>query len=112
MNANPSKANELMTDNIREYLNILADNENERKSEITDKGKILLEYLQTRTDVKTWKAKDLAEAMGISSRSVSGSLRSLATRGFCEKLADNPSVYTLTEKGKNYTIIKEENIDD
>ena len=108
MNENPDKANELMTDNIRAYLDILGDIA-DSKPEVTEKGIAILEYLQNRTDIKTWKAKDLAEAMGISSRSVSGGLRKLVKDGFCEKLAESPAVYTLTEKGKNYTIIKEDN---
>ena len=103
MNENPDKANELMTDNIKAYLDILRD-EKEEKPILTEKGAALLDFLQRNSDVKTWKAKDLAEAMGISSRGASGGLRKLVNDGFCEKLADNPSVYALTEKGKTYKI--------
>lgn len=103
MNENPDKANELMTENIKAYLDILAD-EKEEKPVLTEKGTALLSFLQKNDNVRTWKAKDLAEAMGISSRGASGGLRKLVNDGFCEKLADNPSVYALTEKGKNYKI--------
>lgn len=95
-----------MTENIQAYLDVLRDNKEESKPEITQKGAVILKYLQSEPDAKTWKAKEVAEALGITSRGASGSLRSLVNNGFCEKVAENPSVYTLTEKGKNY-IIKE-----
>lgn len=107
MKENPEKANALMTDNIKAYLDILKEDKPE-KSELTDKGIAILEYLQNHLETKSWKSKELGEEMGISSRSASGSLRSLTTKGFCEKLSTNPSVYTLTEKGKNYNINIEE----
>ena len=51
-----------------------------------------------------WKAKDIAERMGISSRGVSGAMRKLVSDGFCEKIGENPIVYKLTEKGKNFNL--------
>ena len=107
MKENPDKANELMTDNIKAYLDILRDNKDE-KPILTEKGIAMLEFLREHADTKTWKARDIAEGMGISSRGASGSLRSLTTKGFCEKVAENPSVYTLTDKGKNFIIVQEE----
>jgi DNA-binding PadR family transcriptional regulator len=35
---------------------------------------------------------------------VSGAMRKLVTDGFVEKMSDEPVIYTLTEKGKNYKI--------
>ena len=51
-----------------------------------------------------WKARDIAEGLFISSRTVSGAMRKLVTDGFCEKVGADPVVYALTEKGKNYNI--------
>ena len=97
-----------MTDNIIAYLNILKEIKDE-KPILTQNGIPILRYLQEHQDVKLWKAKDLAEQMGVSSRGVSGSMRKLVSDGFCEKIGNSPSVYMLTEKGKNYHI--EENIE-
>jgi Mn-dependent DtxR family transcriptional regulator len=103
MNANPELTNELMTDDIKAYLNILAETKIE-KPDLTDKGKEMLKYLQDHQEIKVWKAKDLAEQMGISSRGASGSMRKLVNDGFCEKVSEDPVIYTLTDKGRNYEI--------
>lgn len=105
---NPEKANELMTDNVKAYLDILKEVKDE-KPILTDNGKAILKYLQDNSDVKCWKAKDLAEQIGISSRGASGAMRKLVNDGFCEKLGTSPVIYSLTEKGKNFTIIEGEN---
>lgn len=96
-----------MTENVKAYLDMLRGEKTE-KPPLTENGKKILKHLQENQEVKTWKAKDLAESMGVSSRGTSSSLRKLVIDGFCEKIADNPSVYTLTEKGKNYNINIEE----
>ena len=92
-----------MTENIQAYLNILKEDKIE-KEELTENGKIILNYLQLNQDIKLWKARDIAEQIGISSRGVSGAMRKLVNDGFCEKMGQNPIVYTITEKGKNFTI--------
>ena len=83
--------------------------EKNEKSELTENGKLILAYLQEHQETRLWKAKDLAEQMGISSRGASGTLRKLVNDGFCEKLSQDPVIYSLTEKGKNYVIIEGEN---
>ena len=45
----------------------------------------------------------------VSSRCIAGAMRKLTFDGYCEKFGDNPIVYSLTEKGKNYKIIEGEN---
>lgn len=92
-----------MTDEVIAYLNILKEVKDE-KPVLTQNGAPILRFLQEHQDVKMWKAKDLAEAMGVTSRGISGSMRKLVTDGFCEKMGTNPSVYLLTEKGKNFNI--------
>ena len=69
---------------------------------------LLCRKLQENKDIRTWKAKDVAEGIGISSRGVSGAFRKLVNDGFCEKLGQNPVIYCLTEKGTNYIIEDEQ----
>ena len=70
----------------------------------TDNGKLILDYLQKNANVSMWKARDIAEGMFISSRAVSGAMRKLITDGFVEKIGENPSVYAITEKGKEINL--------
>ncbi len=97
-----------MTENVIAYLNILKEVKDE-KPILTDNGKIILQYLQEHVDIRCWKAKDLAEQIGISSRGASGAMRKLVNDGFCEKIGQDPVIYSLTEKGKNFEIIEGEN---
>jgi len=108
MEANPELTDKLMTDNIKAYLDILKEVKDE-KPELTENGKLILKYLQENADIKLWKAKDIASQLGISSRGASGAMRKLVNDGFCEKLGQDPVIYSLTEKGKNYLIIEGEN---
>lgn len=101
--ASPDIANSLMTDDIKSYLDMLAGDVKD-KSELTDNGKIILKYLQEHSDIKLWKSRDIADQLGIASRSASGSMRKLVNDGYCEKLGENPVIYSLSEKGKNYII--------
>ena len=102
MKAAPDVAEELMTDNIKVYIDALMDSKND-KPELTDNGKVILDYMQ-KSDVPMLKARDVAEGLFISSRAVSGSLRKLVNDGFCEKVGQDPVVYALTDKGRNYKI--------
>ena len=107
MNANPELTEKLMNDDVRAYLDMLNDVK-EEKPVLTENGKVLLRYLQEHKDIRTWKAKDVADGLGVSSRGISGALRKLVNDGFCEKLGQNPAVYCLTEKGTYFKIIDEE----
>jgi predicted transcriptional regulator len=100
--AAPEVANEKMTDNVKAYIETITSSKND-KPEITDNGKVILDYMQ-KSNVPMFKARDIAEGLFMSSRSVSGSLRKMVNDGFCEKVGTDPVVYTLTEKGKNYKI--------
>jgi predicted transcriptional regulator len=102
MEAAPEVANEKMTDNVKAYIETITSSKND-KPEITDNGKVILDYMQ-KSNVPMFKARDIAEGLFMSSRSISGSLRKMVTDGFCEKVGTDPVVYTLTEKGKNYKI--------
>jgi len=103
MNHDKAYTDSIITDNVKEYLNILQNTKLD-KAIITDNGKIILQFLQKAERTSLWKSKDIANELGVSSRTVSGSLRKLVTDGFVEKVGINPIVYTLTEKGKNLKI--------
>ena len=103
MEAAPDVAEQLMTDNVKAYIDILKDVKDE-KPVVTENGQQILKYLQENPDVRTWKAKDLADKMGLMSRGVSGTLRKLVNDGYCEKVSTDPVVYAITEKGKNFKI--------
>ena len=67
--------------------------------------KLIMKYLQELPEgAPMMKAKEIAEGMFISSRAVSGAMRKLVTDGFVEKVGQDPVMYSLTEKGKNYNI--------
>lgn len=78
------------------------------KEGITDKGKAILKIMQEKCDLvnNIFKAKDIGEDLGISGRSVSGSIRALVAGGYVEKLGKDPVVYGLTEAGKAYDLDK------
>jgi DNA-binding MarR family transcriptional regulator len=101
--ASPDLANSLMTDNIKSYIDALSAPGAE-KPEITDNGKQILKFLQDNLDTPMLKARDIAEGLFVSSRTVSGSIRKLVNDGFVEKVGQDPAIYTITEKGKNYNI--------
>lgn len=102
MKAAPDVVEEKMTENVKAYIDALADKKNE-KPEITDSGKLILKWLQN-APAGIYKSKDIAEGLFVSSRNVSGAMRKLTTDGFVEKVGSDPVLYTITEKGKNYNI--------
>ena len=102
MKANPELTKELMTDNIQSYIDAIKDTKND-KPEITDNGKIILDYMQ-KNPSPTYKAKDIADGVFLSSRTVSGAMRKLVSDGFVDKMGKEPVIYTITEKGKNFKI--------
>lgn len=96
-----------MSDNVKAYLDALRSNDSaSEKSAFTDNGKAILQWLQT-APMAMYKAKDIAEGMGLASKSVSGAMRKLVTDGYVEKVGKDPVVYSITESGKN--IVFEEN---
>lgn len=91
-----------MPDEVRAYWDAFQQTNDKEKPEISDNGKPLLMFLQTHDERSSYTAKQIADELGISSRSVSGSIRKLVTDGFVEKLGESPCAYAVTEKGKSY----------
>ena len=103
MEANPDLTEKLITPDIQNYFEALANSTEIEKPELTENGATILKYMQTSDEV-SMKARDIAEGLFISSRAVSGALRKLVNDGFAEKIGQTPVTYTLTEKGKNYNL--------
>ena len=94
-----------MTDEVKSYWEALKNVTETEKPLFTDNGKLVLQFMRDNADTERWKAKDLAEAMCSTSRTVSGAMRKLVSDGFVEKLGESPVLYSLTEKGKTVEII-------
>lgn len=106
MQAAPNVVEEKGSETIFEYIKILKD-ETSKKEQLTENGARILRYLQN-ADSLTFKAKDIGDAIGLSSRTISGSIRKLVNDGYVDKMGTSPVVYSITEKGKNYNIVEGE----
>ena len=96
---------EKMNEEAQEYWDALRFKEEKEKPMFTDNGKLIMEYLKSLSDnTSAMKSKDIAEALVVSSRTVSGAMRKLVSDGFVEKIGDSPVLYKITEKGKNIEI--------
>lgn len=74
----------------------------------TETGKNILLFLQEHNDeAHTWTARNIAEGLFASSRTISGAIRKLVTDGFVEKVGTDPVIYCITEKGLSINISKE-----
>lgn len=94
-----------MSEGAKIYWEALLNKEEIEKPLFTENGKLVLQYMKDNLDTTLWKAKDIAEGLFISSRTVSGAMRKLVTDGFVEKVGQDPVIYTITEKGKEIEII-------
>lgn len=97
--------NELDPD-IVDYWNAFKGSKEEKEKPLfTENGKLILKFMQENTDKEMFKAKDIADQILLSSRSVAGAARKLVLDGFLEKNGQDPVLYSITEKGKNIEII-------
>lgn len=73
------------------------------KPAFTENGLMILRGMKDNKDTfnNMFKAKELAEVLGVTSRTVSGAARKLVTDGYLEKIGDSPVVYSLTDKALN-----------
>jgi Mn-dependent DtxR family transcriptional regulator len=91
---------ELSSDAL-DYWNGLQMTGDSGKTRFTENGKLILRYMRENKDIynNLFKAKDIGEGMGISSRTVSGAMRKLVTDAFVEKIGEAPICYSLTQAG-------------
>ena len=73
---------------------------------LTVNGKIILGFLQNNYEQynNIFTSKNIAEKIGVPSRSVSGAIRKLVSDGYVKKLNSNPISYELTSLGKDLQI--------
>lgn len=66
---------------------------------MTENGQKILSYMQENKDEcnNQFKAADIAEGIGVATRSVGGSIRKLITDGYVKKIGEKPVIYALTE---------------
>jgi len=88
------------------YLEALKTSKEKDKPKFTDNGKLIMSFMKENFEPvnNLFKAKDIAEGIFVSSRSVSGSIRKLVTDEYVEKIGQDPIVYSLTTLGKESVI--------
>lgn len=92
------------------FFEALKISEDKAKSAITDKGKDIILYIQNNysTFNNMFSSKQIAEGMGVPTKSVSASMRGLVSGGYLEKISDKPVIYSITDKGKEYSDVDTE----
>lgn len=97
-------------DDAKTYFLAIQESKDNGKAAFTPNGKIILKFLQDNKDLynNLFKAKDIGEQLGISSRTVSGGMRKLVTDGYVEKMGENPVIYSITSAGIEVEIIQTE----
>ena len=95
------ESHEDIPSDARDYWKALLAEKSTEKPQFTNNGKLILKFLQNNAQIETWKSKDIAEGIGISSRGVSASARKLVNDGYIDKVGQDPVFYILTEEGKS-----------
>ena len=85
-----------------EYFEELKSNKTSKAQAITEKGIKIISYMQDNYEKHNnmFKASDIGAGIFLSGRSVASSMRKLVTDGYVSKIKGEPTVYQLTEKGK------------
>ena len=86
------------------YFNAFKSTQDKKadKPQFTDNGKLILKAMIENNEERAnmFSAKQIAEYAFITSRQVSGAIRKLVTDGYCEKVGQDPIIYSLTDLGK------------
>ena len=102
-----------LPEDVKEFYDMLKSSQEKftDRPEFTENGLLVLEYMKNNLDIKSMKARDIADGVGLPSRRISGAMRKLVTDGYVEKFGQNPVIYTLSDKGRNFNLIEyKENI--
>ena len=94
----------LLKEESQKYFEDLKKNNSSK--EMTENGLKIILFMKENYDNynNIFKAKDIAEGLFMSPRSVSGSMRKLLTDSYCEKTGKDTVCFLLTEKGKTFSI--------
>lgn len=95
---NPEK---VFSSDALDFWNGLQVSGDSAKPKFTENGKLVLQYMKNNKESfnNLFKAKDIGEGLGISSRTASGAMRKLVTDGYVEKVGTDPIVYAVTSAG-------------
>lgn len=98
-----------LSEDAQTYLEALKGSSDKEKPAFTENGKLVLDFMQKNKEGfnNLFKAKEIGEGMGITSRTASGAMRKLVSDGYVERLGENPVIYGLTEKGTSATLDEE-----
>ena len=109
-NQTGQKLEDIFSPDALDFWNGLQLSGDSNKPAFTDNGKLVLKYIQNNKDVynNLFKAKDIGEGLGISSRTASGAMRKLVSDGYIEKVGENPVIYSLTQKGSEIDLTETE----
>lgn len=100
-----ANANTEMTKEANDFWTKFKEEKVREKPTFTDNGKLVITYMkQNNSDGTLFSAKEIAEGLMVSARTVSGSMRKLIGDGFAVKATEDPVTYKLTEKGINIII--------
>lgn len=108
-NQTGQKMEEILSSDALDFWNGLQMSGDTSKPKFTENGKLVLQYMKDNKDQynNLFKAKEIGEGLGISSRTASGVMRKLVTDGYIEKIGDSPVVYSLTDSGIAVNLIEE-----
>lgn len=90
---------------VRRYWKVLLNGE-ETGKKVTENGQKILLFMQENEEAMSniFTSKEIAEALFVSGRSVSGSMRKLFGDGYVDKEGNNPIKYSLTALGRNLSL--------
>lgn len=90
---------------VRRYWKVLLDGE-ETDKRVTENGQKILIFMQENEEAMNniFTSKEIAEALFVSGRSISGSMRKLFGDGYINKEGNNPVKYSLTDLGRNLSL--------
>ena len=90
------------------YFNAFKSTQDKKadKPQFTDNGKLMLKAMIENNEERAnmFSAKQIAEYAFITSRQVSGAIRKLVADGYCEKVGQDPIIYSLTDLGKQIDV--------
>lgn len=100
----------VFTPDALDFWNGLQISGDSGRPQFTENGRLVLDYMQKEkgTYNNLFKAKEIGEGLGISSRTASGAMRKLVSDGYVEKVGENPVVYSLTTLGTEANLNEEE----
>jgi DNA-binding MarR family transcriptional regulator len=100
----------VFTPDALDFWNGLQISGDSGRPQFTENGMLVLDYMQKEKETynNLFKAKEIGEGLGISSRTASGAMRKLVSDGYVEKVGENPVVYSLTTLGTEANLNEEE----